>query len=69
MLEDISEQLEVHLQSNRFDTLNGLIFGTLGRVPADGDKFTLEIQKLSIQVVKVKNHMIETALVRKKVRV
>lgn len=69
MLEDISEQLEVHLQSNRFDTLNGLIFGTLGRVPADGDKFTLEIQELSIQVVKVKNHMIETALVRKKVRV
>ncbi len=63
LLEDISEQLGVHLHSEEFDTLNGLIFGTLGRVPADGDKFTLGIQGLNIQVVKVKNHMVESAMV------
>lgn len=60
------EQLGMHLCSEEFDTLNGLIFGTLGRVPVDGDKFMLEIQGLNIQVVKVKNHMVESAMVSKK---
>ena len=66
MLEDVSEKLGVTLYSEVFDTFNGLIFHTLGKVPADGDKFTLEIKNLTIKVAKVQNHMVEVAIVTKK---
>ena len=65
-LEDVSDLLGVMLHYEEFDTFNGLIFYTLGRVPADGDKFTVEVKNLTIKVVKVKNHMVEVAIVRKK---
>lgn len=66
MLEDVSEKLGVTLYCEDFDTFNGLIFHTLGRVPADGDKFTLEIKNLTVKVTKVQNHMVEVAIVTKK---
>lgn len=66
MLEDVSEKLGVTLYCEDFDTFNGLIFHTLGRVPADGDKFTLEIKNLTVKVTKVQNHMVEVAIVTKR---
>jgi len=66
LLEDVSEKLGVTLYCEDFDTFNGLIFHTLGRVPADGDKFTVEIGSLNVKVTKIQNHMVEVAIVRKK---
>lgn len=66
MLEDVSEKLGVSLYCEDFDTFNGLIFHTLGKVPADGDKFTLEIGVLTVKVVKIQNHMVEVAIVTKR---
>lgn len=66
LLEDVSEKLGVTLYCEDFDTFNGLIFHTLGKVPADGDKFTLEIKNLTVKVAKVQNHMVEVAIVTKK---
>lgn len=66
LLQDVSKVLDVTLYCEEFDTFNGLIYHTLGKVPADGDKFTLEIKNLNIKVVKVQNHMVEVAIVRKK---
>ncbi|MBP3567733.1 MAG: HlyC/CorC family transporter [Lachnospiraceae bacterium] len=65
-LETVSEKLGVMLYCEDFDTFNGLIFHTLGKVPADGDKFTLEIKNLTVKVTKVQNHMVEVAIVTKK---
>ncbi len=65
-LETVSEKLGVTLYCEEFDTFNGLIFHTLGKVPADGDKFTLEIKNLTVKVTKVQNHMVEVAIVTKK---
>ncbi len=65
LLEDVSEKLGVQLFCEEYDTFNGLIFHTLGRVPADGDKLNLEIGDLSVKVVKVQNHMAEVSIVRK----
>jgi len=65
-LEDVSKLLGVTLHYEEFDTFNGLIFHTLGRVPADGDKFTVEVKNLTVKVVKVQNHMVEVAIVTKK---
>ena len=66
LLEDVSEKLGITLYCEDFDTFNGLIFHTLGRVPADGEKFTLEIKNLTVKVAKVQNHMVEVAIVTKK---
>ena len=66
LLEDVSEKLGVTLYCEDFDTFNGLIFHTLGKVPADGDKFTVEIKNLTVKVAKVQNHMVEVAIVRKR---
>jgi len=65
-LEDVAEKLGVTLYCEEFDTFNGLIFHTLGKVPADGDKFTLEMKNLIVKVSKVQNHMVEVAIVTKK---
>ncbi len=65
-LEQVSEKLGVTLYCEEFDTFNGLIFHTLGKVPSDGDKFTLELKNLSVKVAKVQNHMVEVAIVTKK---
>lgn len=65
-LETVSEKLGVTLYCEDFDTFNGLIFHTLGKVPADGDKFTVEIKNLTVKVVKVQNHMVEVAIVTKR---
>ena len=66
LLEDVSEKLGITLYCEDFDTFNGLIFHTLGKVPSDGDKFTVEIGALIIKVVKVQNHMVEAAIVTKR---
>lgn len=66
MLSDVSDKLGVSLFCEDFDTFNGLIFHTLGKVPADGEKFTLEIKNLTVKVAKVQNHMVEVAIVTKK---
>lgn len=66
LLEDVSGKLGVTLYCEDFDTFNGLIFHTLSKVPADGDKFTVEIKNLTVKVVKVQNHMVEVAIVTKK---
>ncbi len=66
LLEDVSEKLEVTLYCEDFGTFNGMIFHTLGKVPADGDKFTLEIGALTVKVVKIQNHMVEAAIVTKR---
>ena len=65
-LETVSEKLGVTLYCEEFDTFNGLIFHTLGKVPADGEKFTLEIKNLTVKIAKVQNHMVEVAIVTKR---
>lgn len=65
LLEDVSKRLDVNLHCEEFDTFNGLIFHTLNRVPEDGEKFTLELNNLSVKVSKVENHMVVGAIVRK----
>ena len=65
LLTDVSNRLGIPLYCDEYGTFNGLIFHTLGRVPADGDKFTLDIGELNVRVVKIQNHMVEVAIVRK----
>ena len=37
----------------------------IGRVPAEGEKFSIEANGLKIDVENIKNHMVDYAIVRK----
>lgn len=62
-LEDISEALGVSLPCEEFDTLNGLIFHTLERLPEEGTE--LETGSVKIKVTEIEDLQVKTAIVRK----
>lgn len=63
-LEDIAEALEVSLPlTEEYDTLNGLIFHTLERLPEEGTE--LDTEMLHIQVLDIEEFQVRTALVSK----
>ena len=63
MLEDLSEVLGMSLESEEYDTLNGLIFHHLG-TSAEVDS-QVELESLQIRVTEIHNYQVETAIIRK----
>ena len=64
-LEEISEVIGVMVESEDYDTLNGLIFSTLGTIPEDGTDIELSVAGLYIKVTEIENHQVEMAIVKK----
>ena len=62
-LEEVSEALEVSLLCDEYDTLNGLIFHTLERLPDEGTE--VEIDSLKIKVAEIENYQVKIAIVSK----
>ncbi len=63
LLEELSQVLELPLESEEYDTLNGLIFHHLGTSPEVDDQ--VELSGLQITVSKMHNYQVETAVVKK----
>lgn len=63
-LEDISETINVPLATEEFDTLNGLVLHELESIPDDGAEIEIEIDRLHISAAKIKDHQVESAVVR-----
>lgn len=63
LLEELSQVLEMPLESEEYDTLNGLIFHHLGTLPEEDSK--VELEGLHIVATKIQNYQVETAIVRK----
>ena len=64
LLEELSEVLGISLESEEYDTLNGLIFHYLETSPEEDS--VVELENLTISVTKIHNYQVETALIRKK---
>ncbi len=63
-LEDVADALDVELPLEEdYDTFGGLIFSQFTTIPEDGSTPELECCGLKIQVEKLEEHRIETALV------
>jgi len=62
-LADLSEDLEIDLTDEDFETLNGLMVSELGHIPAEGEQFTMTYKGCQIDIVEVKNKMITLARV------
>ena len=63
-LEEISIALGVSLPCEDYDTFNGFIFHIVGCIPEDGTDFEVNYELLNIRVTEIKNHQVETAIVR-----
>lgn len=64
-LEDVCEALGVSIESEEYDTLNGLIFHTLETLPDEG--IELETDILKIKVTEIDDLQVKTAIVEKKI--
>ena len=65
-LEDVAEALQVELPLEEdYDTLGGLIFSQFTLIPQDGSTPEVDVVGLHIQVEKIEDHRVESALVRK----
>ena len=51
-------------EADDYDTFGGLVFGTLGRVLADGETLTVQLQGLEVQILQVENRHMRLAQVR-----
>ncbi len=65
-LEKVEKTLGITLDTDAddYDTFGGLVFGTLGRVLADGETITARMQGLEVQVLQVENRHMRLAAVR-----
>ena len=65
-LDTLSDALHVELPlEEEYDTLGGMVFSTFSSIPEDGSTPVVEINGLKIQVEKICDHRVESALVSK----
>ena len=65
-LDKLEKALDVDFddEADDYDTFGGLVFGTLGRVLADDETITVQLQGLEVQVLQVENRHMRLARVR-----
>jgi putative hemolysin len=64
-LERVARELGVELPVDDFDTFSGFALTALGYIPEDGATATVESNGLSIELLAIKDHRVEQALVKK----
>ena len=63
-LEDVSDELNIPLPIEEYETYGGFIFSEFGKIPEDGSQFTIVTGGMEIQVKQVQNHRIGETIVR-----
>lgn len=63
-LEEVSEVIGIHIDSEENETLSGLIFHEYGSVPKDGSCIEVELGKMNVQVMDIQDHQVETAIIQ-----
>lgn len=62
-LDDVSEALGVSLPTGEYDTIGGMIFAQMGKIPKDMPSFEIEAYGLLMKVTKITDRRIERVLV------
>lgn len=57
-LEDLEDELDIKIEHEDFDTLNGLLISILDRIPTDGEKATLQYDGYRFDILETMNKMI-----------
>ena len=64
-LDEVAEQLEMPLPTDKYDTFGGYVIAALGEIPKDGTSIELEVDELLIEVLEIHHHRIEVCKVTK----
>ncbi len=62
-LDDVERNLKIQLPIDEYETFSGYVFGIYCTIPEDNTSFSLETDKLIINVLNVVNHTVEKASV------
>ena len=63
-LEQIEEELEIQIDDDDNDTLNGYLISKLDRIPSEEDKIVIDEKDVSYEILAVENKMISLVKVR-----
>lgn len=64
-LEELEDELQITIEHEDFDTLNGLLISILDRIPADGEKEIVDYAGYQFDILETKNKMIEQVRISK----
>lgn len=64
-LDEVEEQLQIRIEQDEFDTLNGFLISLIGRIPIDGEKIEITYQGYRFYIFDVKDKMIRLIRVTK----
>ena len=62
-ISDVEEAIGIELSDADSDTFGGFVLGLYGSIPDDGETFELSTDKLDIQILEIKEHRIEHAII------
>ena len=65
-LDEISTALAINLPCKEYETFNGFVFHALNSVPDDGETLEFDYESLHIQILEIKNHQVEHAIIEVK---
>ena len=64
-LEDVAEILEMEVNTEDYDTLNGFLISLIDKIPNDGEVFQVSFGGYEFSIVRVENKMIKSVKVTK----
>lgn len=64
-LDDAGEALGIEFEEEEYDTLNGFLISQIGKIPADGETFSIDYGGYTFDVTKVEDKMIQTVRITK----
>lgn len=59
LIEDVNEELDLHLESENHETISGYLLDELGTIPENGEQPIITIDTLSFQIEELKDQRIE----------
>ena len=63
LLEEITEAVGIKIDDGESDTFGGFVLGIYGSIPEDGSTFEVSTDDMSIEIMGIKDHKIEKAVV------
>lgn len=61
-LDELEEQLEIELDEENFDTVNGFVISRLEHIPEEGEEFEFQCQGYLFRIINVKDRMIQSVM-------
>ncbi len=62
-IDEVADALDIYIDPGEYDTIGGLIFNSYGSIPDDGSRFETDFQNMHVQVLEIRDHMIEKATI------